>query len=97
MIRLTLSAAALTLAACTMQDGGEPAPTPPANGSCDAAPAQTFIGQRAEATRQEARRVAGAEMVRVYEQGQPITMDYREDRLNLVTNDQGIIIEVTCG
>lgn len=34
---------------------------------------------------------------RIYGQGDMVTMDYRPDRLNIVTGDDGVVIEVKCG
>ncbi len=34
---------------------------------------------------------------RIYGQGDMVTMDYRPDRLNIVTSDDGVVIEVKCG
>ena len=34
---------------------------------------------------------------RIYGRGDMITMDYRADRLNIVTGDDGVVIEVKCG
>jgi hypothetical protein len=34
---------------------------------------------------------------RIYKEGDAITMDYRPDRLNIITNADGVIIEVKCG
>ncbi|MGX6647611.1 I78 family peptidase inhibitor [Maricaulaceae bacterium MS644] len=34
---------------------------------------------------------------RIYGRGDMITMDYRSDRLNIVTGDDGRVVEVKCG
>ncbi|MCC5995202.1 MAG: hypothetical protein JJU18_02375 [Oceanicaulis sp.] len=34
---------------------------------------------------------------RIYTRGDPVTMDYRPDRLNIITDDQGVVIAVRCG
>lgn len=34
---------------------------------------------------------------RIYGRGDMITMDYRPDRLNIVTGDDGVVVEVKCG
>ena len=34
---------------------------------------------------------------RIYGRGDMVTMDYRPDRLNIVTSDDGRVVEVKCG
>ncbi|MEQ8434390.1 MAG: I78 family peptidase inhibitor [Oceanicaulis sp.] len=34
---------------------------------------------------------------RIYGRGDMVTMDYRPDRLNIVTSDDGVVVEVKCG
>lgn len=34
---------------------------------------------------------------RVYAHGDPVTMDYRPDRLNIVTDQRGVVMSVACG
>lgn len=34
---------------------------------------------------------------RIYKLGDPVTMDYRPDRLNIVTDADGVITEMKCG
>jgi hypothetical protein len=34
---------------------------------------------------------------RIYKEGDAVTKDYRQDRLNIVTDENGVIIEVKCG
>ena len=36
-------------------------------------------------------------VVRVLKEGQPATMDFLEDRLNIETDDDGIILRLYCG
>lgn len=83
-----------------------PAPTeatPPAAGDataqCDAAAAQSFVGKEAsEATVTEAQAAAGAKgAARVIKPGQPVTMDYRIDRLNVAVDERNVIASITCG
>ena len=82
-----------------------PAPaetTPPAGDAtaqCDAAAVQSFVGKEAsETTVAEAQAAAGAKgAVRVIKPGQPVTMDYRFDRLNVEVDERNAIVRITCG
>lgn len=59
---------------------------------CGAAGYQALIGTNAAAV------TLPLELVhRIYQEGDPVTMDYRPDRLNIVTDADGVIIEVKCG
>lgn len=87
--------AAAALAGCTTMDG------PPGSSGgqprCDAAKVQDLVG-RALATHQaEAKQRANAAIVRAYESGSALTMDYREDRLNIETDASGTIVKLSCG
>lgn len=112
MIRTALSlslpfALALALAACVHEGGSQgssqptqaSAPTDAAAAPCNAEPAQAFIGKQAdEATIAATRDAAGAKGdVRVIKPGQPVTMDYRQDRLNVEVDDHGAIVRINCG
>ena len=44
-----------------------------------------------------ARKDAGAELVRVLKPNQPMTMDYRVERLNLYLDANGNIERIACG
>ncbi|WP_151718712.1 I78 family peptidase inhibitor [Gemmobacter serpentinus] len=98
------SAAALmllgALAGCVPAGGGAPvnppsgpAPVAPAGGSCGAEGLQGLVGKsRASISGQRF-----AHELRVYEEGQPITMDYNADRLNIEVSRSGTILRVSCG
>ncbi|MBN8716225.1 I78 family peptidase inhibitor [Thermomonas sp.] len=87
----------LLLAACASQPAPPP-PAPPLAMACDAAPAQRFVGQPATAANVEAaRQAAGARTVRSLKPGQPMTMDYRGDRLNVLQDAAGKIDKISCG
>ncbi|MGV8931610.1 MAG: I78 family peptidase inhibitor [Luteimonas sp.] len=66
---------------------------------CNADAAQSFVGKQAsEDTVAQAQRAAAARGdVRVIKPGQAVTMDYRNDRLNVEVDEQGKIIKITCG
>ena len=92
--------AALTLlAGCTSVAATEqPAPAPASDGKCNAAPAQHLIGrQESPETGAEAQRLSGASRMRWIRPGQMVTMDYREDRLNIELDAQGQVKVVRCG
>ena len=92
--------AALTLlAGCTSVAATEqPAPAPASDGKCNAAPAQHLIGrQESPETGAEAQRLTGASRMRWIRPGQMVTMDYREDRLNIDLDDAGRITGLRCG
>ncbi|MCD2315827.1 hypothetical protein LQ954_06660 [Sphingomonas sp. IC-11] len=88
-------AAAVALAGCTTMDTA--LPTAPSQGRCNAANVQDFVGKALTAHQAEAKQRAGAAIVRSYETGSPLTMDYREDRLNIETNAAGTIVKLSCG
>ena len=66
---------------------------------CDADAVQSYIGQNAsESAVAEAKAAAGATgAVRVIQPGQPVTMDFRADRLNVEVDDGNAIVRITCG
>ena len=67
-------------------------------GECDAAPAQRYVGQKADSTVVQAALTATkAKQVRVIEPDMMVTMDFRSDRLNVRVDKDGKIIEITCG
>lgn len=88
-------AAAIMLAGCTTMDDTAPATAAP--GACNAAGVQELVGQPAAAVQGDAKQRAGAAMVRQYESGSPVTMDYRADRLNIETDAGGTIVKLSCG
>jgi hypothetical protein len=67
-------------------------------GTCDAARAQSLIGQPAgSAAAAQARKLSGARVVRFLRPGQVVTMEYLAGRLNLVLDDRNRIRTVRCG
>jgi len=66
--------------------------------TCNVDAAKAFKGQKAtDSLADQARAAAGAASVRVIRPNQPVTMDYRGDRLNVITDDADMITEVNCG
>ncbi|KFJ08903.1 MULTISPECIES: I78 family peptidase inhibitor [Delftia] len=76
--------------------GAQPAPRPVQ--VCNAASAQSFVGKsNTSATLEAARKQSGAYMARVLREGQPTTMEFNQERLNLVVDGTGRIVAVRCG
>ncbi len=96
---------ALLAGGCAMNGSyGRPhRPRPPHGGgpgreACAVGPAQRFVGQPSGRAR-SAQKAAGARELRVARAGQPVTMDFRPDRLTVelggLRNDR--IVSVRCG
>ncbi|MBB5709242.1 I78 family peptidase inhibitor [Sphingomonas xinjiangensis] len=104
MIRSLLPVAALACAACTQGHPQQEHPqttvvAPPAvpGGACTKEGLAALVGKtRSEAVAAEALRLSGAQTLRWIEPGQAVTMDYREDRLNLHLDAQGKIERAGC-
>ncbi|MDB5695662.1 MAG: hypothetical protein JWN21_1205 [Sphingomonas bacterium] len=65
---------------------------------CSAAPAEVLVGERyRRGVPSRAKRLSGARTVRVMWPGQLVTMDFREDRLNLRVDRRRLITAVRCG
>ncbi len=73
-------------------DGGD------AISECDATAAQPLVGkQKSEALGIEAMKRTGAATIRWIAPGQPVSMDYRTDRLNVEVDEQERVIRFNCG
>ncbi|RYD97356.1 MAG: hypothetical protein EOP61_16740, partial [Sphingomonadales bacterium] len=91
---LLIGSMVAALSGCTMTEStppAKPAATAP-QGECDAERAKAFIGRDGAAVAEEARIAAGAKAVRVIGPNQPVTMDFRVDRLNLGTDAAGKVL-----
>lgn len=67
-------------------------------GRCDAAKVQDLVGQvLTEEMQRSALATSGARSLRVVPPGMAVTMDYREDRLNIDTDAAGKVLAVKCG
>ena len=89
---LGLSATALLMSACAT-----PA-TPPAASACNADAIRPYVGQVATpAVIESARKAAGAELVRSHKPNDPVTLDYRAERFNILVDDTNKILSGTCG
>jgi hypothetical protein len=66
--------------------------------NCDAAKAQSLIGQVASSElAAQAQRLTGASVVRWLLPGQVVTMEYRADRLSIVLDASNRVQAVRCG
>ncbi len=71
---------------------------PGGNEQCDVGAVHTYIGQNySDALRQVVTAQSGAESARVLEPGQPFTLDYRQERLNIYLDEEGRISDLRCG
>lgn len=75
-----------------------PAPWTPTGGTCNAAPAQSAVGQNATASvTEQARQRSGALIARILRPGQMVTQEYDAQRLNLEVDATGRILAARCG
>ncbi len=78
------------LAACTS--------VPEQPDTCNAAPAQSQLGETyTEALGQKLQELTGATILRAVHEGDPVTMDFRPERLTVVWNDAGQVVKISCG
>lgn len=94
------SAAALLLAigCAPLPDRAEPAAPAAPDGSCRVEGLSELVGRPAtEELGAEALRLSGARSLRWIRPGDAVTMDYREDRLNLHLDGQGRLERADCG
>jgi hypothetical protein len=94
-----LVAVALLLAGCANVPAAEAEEVPVRGaGECDAAKAQSLVGMaRSDAIGTKALRLSGAARLRWIPKGGIVTMDYREDRLNLHLDAKNKIVRIACG
>lgn len=92
-----LSACAQQTPATATATPGAP-PSASAGGECRAPGAQFAVGRNAEAALvEQARQRSGAYMARVIRPGQPVTLDYNLQRLNLDVDAGNRITRAHCG
>jgi hypothetical protein len=95
-----LAITAVSIMGCTPPTspvGQEPTHADPAF-RCDAAPAQSLVGQPATTElAAQAQRLSGAGLVRWLQPGQIVTMEFREDRLNIELDAQNKVVAIRCG
>jgi hypothetical protein len=87
VIRLAITA--MLVAALAPVAGGEP--------GCGAQKLNAYIGlQATDDVIAAIREASGAQTIRVLKPGMAVTMDYRTDRLNIDTDDKGVIKALRC-
>ena len=92
-MRLLVAAALLTGGCATT-----PAAQAGAKGKCDSTKAQKLIGRtRSAQLGAEALRLSGAQALRWIAPGAMVTMDYRENRVNLRVDSKNKVVKVDCG
>lgn len=96
---IAIAAATLPLAACAAGEApAESTPPPPAQMTCNADAGTGFVGQTA--TPELGGVIVKATGARALRWGPPrsaMTMDYRQDRVNVMYDDAYKITQVTCG
>lgn len=98
MRALSLCLPVLLLTACADQPAAESPAMSSTPSTCNAEAASGLVGQPATPTNVEAARIAaGATSVRALGPTDPMTMDYRIDRLNVIKDAAGAIVQVRCG
>jgi hypothetical protein len=99
-MRMVAGALLLMTSACMAPAMGEEVPvhgeTP--GYRCDASGAQNLVGQQAtQGLGARALELTGARTIRWIRPGDVVTMDYREDRLNIHLDGRGRVERLTCG
>jgi len=94
------SMAAMTmLAGCAAQGvtHPDPAAAPPAADACGASKVSRFIGmQKSDEVLAKIKSASGAQTLRVVGPNDAMTMDFREDRLTVTTDENGRIKTLRC-
>ncbi|MBV8247156.1 MAG: hypothetical protein JO200_01770 [Comamonas sp.] len=92
------AALALLMAGCASTGSNSPATAPHPLQICNDKPVQFYLGHNtAPSTLEMIRQKSGSYMLRVLREGQPATMDYNQERLNVITNEAGKITALRCG
>jgi hypothetical protein len=89
------------LAACASTASLLPAeagPTVKGDGRCDAVPVAWAVGQKAdEQVMKKVWQQSGSGLIRPIAPGQAVTMDFREDRINVHLDADNTITRLDCG
>lgn len=94
---ISVLVAAMTVTACARSAKPPAASSPDMLTACNGAAVQHLVGrERTRQTEAEAMRRSGASELRWLAPGEPASMDYRTDRLNLET-DGNRIVRIYCG
>jgi hypothetical protein len=100
VIRTALPAIAsiVLLAGCSAQEGNRPeASPPPVQGSCGAEKVGNYLGVMVnDEVLAKIKSASGAQALRVVGPDDAMTMDLREDRLTISTDDKGRIKTLKC-
>jgi hypothetical protein len=97
MSKVVTAAAMIVMTACAAAPAAEAVPVRGA-GHCDAARAKALVGKaRSKKLGAEALRLTGASTLRWIGPDAMVTMDYREDRLNLHVDRRGRVTRINCG
>jgi hypothetical protein len=99
MTRLMAGVLLMTITGCANVPPAEAEQVPVRGaGSCDASKAQGLVGKvRSKKLDGDALRLSGARILRWIKPGTMVTMDFRQDRLNLHLDAKDKIIRVACG
>ena len=90
-----LLAPALLLSSCAM---AQSAPPDMGTGTCMADKARGLVGEGARPDlAAKALVLTGARTIRWINPGQPVTMDYSQDRLNIELNEANKVTRFSCG
>lgn len=94
--------AVVVLAGCSSNGGSPKAPevaaAPNLDGRCEASGAEFTLGKPASAELlEQARKASGAQIARVLKPDDVVTLEYRSERLNLHTDEKGVISRANCG
>lgn len=89
---------AMTIGCTTVPPSGDEEPPVMGGGSCNAGAVQNLVGRAATTELgTTARDRSGARAVRWIRPGDAVTMDYREDRLNIHLDANGRVARIACG
>ena len=91
--------AMVMLAACTSEGSAPPAstPAPTSADACGASKVASYIGvQRSDEVIAKIKSASGAQALRVVGPNDAMTMDFREDRLTVTTDENGRIKTLRC-
>lgn len=106
MFRIRASLASLltavVLAGCSATGSSTKAPEVAApvssDGRCQASAAEFAVGKQASAQLlEQARKASGSQLARVLSPHDIMTLEYRSERLNLNTDEKGVVTRVNCG
>ena len=97
-MRLAAMAIFAVTAACAQVPPADAEPPAQGAGACDSAKARELVGRTpSKAVRAEALRLSGAKALREVPKDGVVTMDYREDRLNLYLDGAKKVERISCG